>query len=1023
MKNKIPLGLSACLLLISVLHAQVNTGHIVGAVTLAEDGTPVPGVNITLTGEVTGKMAAVTSAGGNYRFLNLAPGNYGLVYELAGFRKVERQLIRVSVGRSVTLNIQLEVGPVEESITVVSQNPLISLRQTAVSTTVTREVMDSLPVGRGYYTVINMAPGILSEAQGGGVGGFLSLMNAGGATGGAQLFYGPGTEAYKNSWAVDGASTDGRFYPGESGIQISRNQLEETQVSISAHDIMNIAGGVQVNFVSKRGGNRVSGDAYIELMDNKFEMNQTLPKAMKDLGWIPAGVNRIWDFAASLGGPFWKDHLWFFGSASLSDPITRSYANAVTRPTYVGSSYAKINAQYKNTTAQFSFNSSGYETLGTFISPYNSSATQNLSAPSRLYTAELQHVEGNLLVTGKFTFSRTEYSLHAGDAGWNPSAPTYDDGRRISFYHRAWTYNYAQSIPKSALPPISMMLAQDELGRRPYFVAYGNYFKENLLGGNHELKLGYDYANNRMNREQLLPNGLTIYVNRVDSGFFWPADAPTAQPLPRVAKWFYYRDDIVSRRYTKRQGIFFQDTAVYNKLTVTLGLRWDKHTWGWDDLKVGAFNPWNGTLAGGPYAGDDGPWKTWTGALDVKAGQVPVHPSALSPRISLTYDLTGDGRNVVKASYALYQGYLNNRDNEGAAPGATRIIWTPFFDYNNDNWPDEGEFIRYTLGEIDAIKAARTAPGWSYYDYYGQLSPSGPPSATASTNIYDPDWKTPAVTEFVLGYERALAQDISVGVNGYRKKETRDILGTLFPLRYEGTKDNYTVQWPQGVTYTKVATDPVTGNDVYTADPRPATAGSYFTHDRYNWTSYWGLELNFHKRFSRRWMFNGSFNYQDYSKHIDARGQNPSNYYYFAGGVADPASYRTGQVWFNARWMVKANGLYQLPWGFNISGTLIANEGNPVYNARNWLYNIALFPKDEKYGDLRLPDILQVNLALEKRIDLSGGVNLTLEARWFNVFNNTTVIRVGQYMVPQTMTPDRVTEPGIVQFGVRVNWR
>ncbi len=1019
MKNIILLALLECALLISVLHAQVNSGDIVGAVTLAEDGSPLPGVNVTLTGEVTGKTAAVTSAQGNYRFLSLAPGNYNLVYELAGFKKVERRLVRVSVGGSVPLNIQMEVGPVEESITVVSQNPLISLRQTTVSTTVTREVMDSLPIGRGYYTVVNMAPGILSEAQGGGVGGFLSFMQTGGITGGSQLFYGPGTEAYKNSWAVDGASTDGRFYPGESGIQISRNQLEETQVSISSHDIMNIAGGVQVNFVSKRGGNRVSGDVYIELMDRKFEMNQTLPDAMKAQGWIPAGVNRIWDCAASLGGPFWKDHLWFFGSASMSDPITRSYTNAVTRPSYMGNYYAKINAQYKNTTAQFSYNWSGSETLGMFISPYNSSATQNLSAPSHLYAAELQHVTGNLLVAAKFTFSRTEYSLHAGDVGWNPSAPTYDDGRRIYFYHRAWTYNYAQSIPKSALPPISMMLAQDELGRRPYFVAYGNYFKENLLGGNHEFKLGYDYANNGMDREQLLPNGLCIYVNQKDPSFTWPDGTK-----PGVVKRFYYRDDIVSRRHTKRQGIFFQDTAVYKKLTVTLGLRWDKHTWGWDDLKVGAFNPWNGTLAGGPYTGDDGPWKTWTGALDVKAGQVPVHPSALSPRLSLTYDLTGNGRNIVKASYAFYQGYLNNRDNEGAAPGATRVIYTPFFDYNNDNWPDEGEFTRYTLSEIDAIKAARTAPGWSYYNYTGQLSPSGPPSATASSYIYDPDWKTPAVQEIVLGFEKQLFENASVGLNGYRKKETRDILGSAFmPLRYEGTKDNYRVQWPQDVTYTKVGTDPVTGNDVYTADPRPATAGNYFTHDRYNWTSYWGLELNFHKRFSHRWMFNGSFNYQDYSKHIDERGQNPSNYYYFADGVADPASYRSGLVFFNARWMVKANGLYQLPWGFNISGILIANEGNPVYNQRNILYNVYLFPKDEKYGDLRLPDVVQVNLALEKRIDLSDSVNLTLEARWFNVFNNTTIIRVGQSMVPQTMTPDRVTEPGIVQFGVRLNWR
>ncbi len=995
MKKKIVFGLFACALLFSIAHAQYNTGDIVGIVTLAEDNTPLPGVTVTLTGEVTGKMTAVTSAQGNYRFLKLAPGYYNLVYELSGFKKVERQQIRVNIGLILTLNVEMEPGTLEESITVVSQTPLISLRQTVVSTTVTREVMDTLPLGRGYLTVVNMAPGVLSEAQGGGV------------TGGSQLFYGPGTEAQKNSWAVDGASTDGRFYPGEIGASISRNQLEETQVSISSHDIMNIAGGVQVNFVSKRGGNRVSGDMFIELMDRKFEMDQNLPDAMKARGWMPAGVNRIWDFAASVGGPLWKDHLWYFGSGSISDPATRGYTGAVTRPTFTGNYYGKINAQYKKTTAQFAYNWADSQTYGVIWSVYNPTMLSRTIGPSKLYTAEIQTVLGNLMLTAKSTISQTNYSLHQEDEKWMPDKDTYEDGRRIRFPGRAWTYDYSYPAPKCSLPKISMMLAQDERGDRPYFVAYADYFAESLLGGNHEFKLGIDFANNKFNREQLLPNGLAIYVNGKDPSFTWPDGTQ-----PGVYKWFYFRDDIVGKRYTKRESVFFQDTATYKKLTVTLGLRWDRNIWGWQDVKMGSMEPFN-------EGASNGAWAPWCIGLDVKADVVPVKPTAISPRISATYDLTGDGKNVFKASFAQYNGILSNRFNEGMAPGAGRIIYAPFFDYDGDCWPDEGEFFRYTLAEIDAIRAAKTAPGWSYYNYAGQLSPLGPPEAKASTNVYDPDWKTPGVTEFVLGYERELATDISVGVNGYHKKETRDIQ----TLRYEGTPENYTVQWPIDITYTKVGTDPVTGNDVYGANTRPPTTGNFFTHDRYNWTNYWGIEFTFHKRLSNRWMFNASFNYQDYSKHMDERGQNLSTYYYFADGVADPASYRSGLMFYNARWMVKANGLYQLPWGFNISGTLVANEGNPVYNGQNTLYNITLYPKDEKYGDLRLPDIVQVNLALEKQFALAESVNLVLEARWFNVFNNSTIIRVGQFQVPQSMTPDTITSPGIIQFGARLNWR
>lgn len=343
MSKKILFVLLGLCFLASLIHAQQNTGDIVGSVLMKEDGTPLPGVTITLTGNVTGKMTVVSTAQGNYRFLKLAPGFYNLSFELTGFKTVEQQQVRVTVGVSQTLNVEMEPGALEESVTVIGQKTMINLRQTTVAATVTRETMDTLPLGRGYLTVVNMAPGILSEAQGGGV------------TGGSQLFYGPGTEAYKNSWAVDGASTDGRFYPGEIGASISKNQLEETQVSISSHDIMNIAGGVQVNFVSKRGGNRVSGDLSIDLMDNVFEMDQKLPDAMVAKKWVPAGVVRIWDYAASIGGPLWKDHLWYFGSGSISDPITRSYTGSTSRPTFSGNYYAKVNAQYKKTTAQFSY--------------------------------------------------------------------------------------------------------------------------------------------------------------------------------------------------------------------------------------------------------------------------------------------------------------------------------------------------------------------------------------------------------------------------------------------------------------------------------------------------------------------------------------------------------------------------------------------------------------------------------------------------------------------------------------------
>ena len=129
-----------------------------------------------------------------------------------------------------------------------------------------------------------------------------------------------------------------------------------------------------------------------------------------------------------------------------------------------------------------------------------------------------------------------------------------------------------------------------------------------------------------------------------------------------------------------------------------------------------------------------------------------------------------------------------------------------------------GGVVVASKAEIDQIRAQKTAPAWDRYNYAGQISASGPPSAKTSTNVYDPEWKTPAVNEFVLGYERQLWDNISIGVNGYVKKESRSLV--TYP--YVGTLDSYTVQWPWETQWQKMSTDPVTGNDVYTAVARPS---------------------------------------------------------------------------------------------------------------------------------------------------------------------------------------------------------
>jgi len=111
------------LLLAVTLSAQVRTGNIYGRVVDTE-GNPLPGVTVTLTGSKTAPMTAITSAEGNFRFISLPPANdYALKAELEGFKTVIRENIIVVVGGNVNITLTMEMGALEEEVTVVAETP------------------------------------------------------------------------------------------------------------------------------------------------------------------------------------------------------------------------------------------------------------------------------------------------------------------------------------------------------------------------------------------------------------------------------------------------------------------------------------------------------------------------------------------------------------------------------------------------------------------------------------------------------------------------------------------------------------------------------------------------------------------------------------------------------------------------------------------------------------------------------------------------------------------------------------
>lgn len=148
----------ACLLLIGIPAWSQNDGTITGRV---EDttGARIPGVTIGVTSTaIQGERSLVTDETGNFRFQALPPGTYTVKFELPGFKTLIRQGIIVEVGRTVTLNTQLEVAAMAETVTVSGESPVVDVEQAKISHNFSSTIKDNIVNSRDYWALLAVTP-------------------------------------------------------------------------------------------------------------------------------------------------------------------------------------------------------------------------------------------------------------------------------------------------------------------------------------------------------------------------------------------------------------------------------------------------------------------------------------------------------------------------------------------------------------------------------------------------------------------------------------------------------------------------------------------------------------------------------------------------------------------------------------------------------------------------------------------------------------------------------------------------
>ncbi len=1034
--------LIALLFIAAVSYAQEVTGEIIGKVTLAEDGTPLPGVTVTLTGQTYGVNTFITTKEGNFRFWKLTPGNYDMKFELQGFKTVNRQGIRVNILGSAAVNVAMEPGGIEEQVTVIGEVPLINTRKASVSASYTSDTVTSLPVARRTADIVNLAPGIMTPHP----------MIAGQGSGVAHGF---GVRNFLSEYSLDGASYRSTYGAGGMPAGVNTSRVEETQVTTSGQDISNVQGGAAINFVTKRGGNKLAGEAFLAYMARALQSDKALPASMGPkpatgadptvayLGYTArSGVYRTYDYGASLGGPLLKDHLWFFGSWAVIDPVSQNYYGVPSSRYYNPDMYGKVNFQWGKTTAEVSFAHVDNMALN---DQWFSNSPNNLDRlnPADTVTANVtQTIWSNLLVSAKFTFFHTKTQTHQTNFVWTGAGDvSYDDGRTYNPPNRYYVFNYFKSPPYNTEANGHWQHYGDQQ-KRPYLVVEGNLFAEGLIGGDHEFKFGFDRNYARFIEEYMAPNQTFVDILPASQSSSDPLNGPSGTGANRYWGRIRTYNDRYGEKRSERTGAYLQDIMTYGRFTATIGLRLDWHAWAWEPVTYHGLSP-----ADVPVTG----WDQWTGPVTVEGGRLPLDP-VFSPRVTLSYDLTGKGKDIVKLMFADYGGALDNLAfRAGFKKGNTRGEFTmPFYDLNNNMIPDwnSGELFwlnslghypspeeinmmvakgQAEKGPLEAIYGvgkvpwnAYTYPGWFYMAFAG--NPAGnKASGKLPTDFLAADFEPQRVQEILLSYEKMIGSDISVMVMGAYKKE----YNLPWTRGYYGAIDNYTLM-PIN-TAIKVGTDPTTGWDIYQRDPKIANPVGYMiTTYKDTYQDFKGLQLIFSKKLSHKWMGQASLDLQDWRYHQSRAEQGDSTLFdYYNDAPYQAYQYRSTEPGQNARWHFKISGLYQLPLGFHLSGFVDAREGYPVNGKWITAYLGQTLPaKTDKYGDYRMDTMWYANVTLEKTFVFSENVTSTVYITGYNITDNLIGTMINEAKQPTTINqPTDVTKPRVFQVGIRFSFR
>ena len=656
--------------------AQSPTGAIAGAVTDATGGV-LPGVTVEARSPAMIEQArtAVTDGQGRYDIRALRPGIYSVTFTLQGFSTVIREGIVLTQGFTANVDLQMQVGSVQETVTVSGASPVVDVQNVRSQNVLPRETLDALPTnqttqGFATLTVGASATGVFGSNQdvGGNKSELYGFIEIHGSRANDGALHMDGMKF--NSMLVDGGGPNRHYFVNQAAVT-------EVALATGSMSAESETGGVQLNVVPKDGGNEFS--TYVNINGTNGDMqNSNLDQGLKDrFLFSEIKVKKIYDYGIGIGGPLKKDRLWVYtahrwwGSQEFSggnffnatqgtpfytpDMDRRAFTDLYQRDNSIRFTW-QATARHKATLSHsvqdncncnfwVNFNRAPEASVDyRYVPVYQTQATWTFPATNRL------------LFEGGATYMKSH------------SSPRREDG--VSLTDISITELTTGYMWNSA----SGFLSTSSYGQRHAYTQYNTRFSASYVTGSHAFKAGVSTMSG-------VQDFLTTEINQ-DISYTFLNGVPF-----ELTQWG--SPGGAQNTLKMNLGLYAQDQWTVDRMTLNLGVRFDY---------VNGFVPAQ-TRAAGRYID----------AIEIARIDNQPNYKDVSPRLGLAYDLFGDARTALKASLGRYVSTVgaNIADRVNPANSISTRVNRSWLDANGNFEPDCDLFSREANGECGGYQNDR----------------------------------------------------------------------------------------------------------------------------------------------------------------------------------------------------------------------------------------------------------------------------------------------------------------------------